>query len=205
MRFEIRLFPDLDDQGGAFVAHDLLLIGLAQHTPHRGVEHRGKLVVGSEDSADGLIKPERVDDFISDEAVDFESLIVGGQHFQVGTFGGENAAIEKHHVLDEGNFEMQAGIGDEATPGDRLPESQYDRLFGLRNGEQGAAAEITATSSNNATRKGRLFICGLRPGRARKREGERREKRRSPAACRGSLYRLHPARAPSFRDRDARA
>ena len=100
-RLAIRLLLDLHHQAGALVAHDLLLIGLAQHAAHGRVQHRAELVVGADDAVDGLIEAQRIDDAIADEAVDLEALIVGGEHFQIRALDIENAIVEDHDVFDQ--------------------------------------------------------------------------------------------------------
>ena len=128
-------------QRGAFVAHDLLLIGLGQHAAHGGVQHRTELVVGAEHAVDRLIELQRIDNAVADEAVDLEALVVGGEHFEIRALDVEDAVVEGDDVLDQRELEVQARLGDEAAAGDRLAEAQHERLLGLVDGEQRAAGD----------------------------------------------------------------
>lgn len=85
----------------------------------------------------------------------------------------ENAIVEEDHILDEGNFEMQAGLGDEPAAGDRLAESQHQRLLGLGDGEQRAARrDQREKGEDNAEKSQRTFhlrppCVEEKPGRGR--------------------------------------
>ena len=87
---------------------------------------------------DGLIEAQGIDDAIAQEAIHLETLIVGGEHLEIGAFGKEDAIVEIDDVLDERQLEVQAGLGDEAAPRDGLAEAQHDGLLCLSDGEDGA-------------------------------------------------------------------
>ena len=117
--------------GGALVAHDLGLVGEAEHAAHRGIQHRGELVVGAGDAADGLVEFERVDDAVAHEGVHLQPLVVGGENFLLRRFQIENAVVDIDHRFHEGQLEMQTRFSDEAALRHRLAEPQQQRLFGL--------------------------------------------------------------------------
>jgi hypothetical protein len=78
-----------------------------------------------------LIEFQRIDDPVAQEGIDVEPVIVGGEYFLFGGLDNQDAIVEKNDILDEGLFEMEPRRGDETAPGDRLAETQDDRLFGL--------------------------------------------------------------------------
>jgi hypothetical protein len=135
----VHLLADSHHESGAVVAHDLRLIGLAENAAHGGVQHRRELIVGTFDCADRLVEAQRIDDPVAHKRVDFDTLIVGSEHFLFWAFQIENTVVEENDGLDERYLEVQARFGDEPASGDRLAETQNQRLLCLLHLESGAA------------------------------------------------------------------
>ena len=91
---------------------------------------------------------------------------------------------------------MQAGLGDEAASRDRFAETQHDGLLGLRNGEQGAAADNHDKEKQDRDEDGKGFHLRAPPWKGAK--AGRGTKGETPPRCSSRITLSAPPRTRSI-------
>src|SRR5829696_285629 len=109
LRLPVHVLLDAVHQVAALGAHDRVARGVGENVAHRGVDEAAEPLVCDRNRADGLEELQRVRDPVAREGVDLEVLPVGREDGLDRQVEIEDALLERHHVLDERPFKIEAG------------------------------------------------------------------------------------------------